>query len=230
MKTIRILFISLAIILSGSVYAGSLKKVHKANKTLENAKETIENIMEFSNRQIPRSLLREMEAIVIIPNAIKAAFVWGGQGGRGIALVRDESGEWSNPVFINMGEGSFGFQAGAESSNIILLFKDKCTILKMESAEITLGTEASIAAGPISSNASLMTNVKFDKEILSYTNSKGVFAGLSLKGMVLKSNNNINEAYYKRSHVDFNEILFDTDTSTNKEIREFLDTLTHCSI
>jgi len=230
MKTIRILFISFAIILSGSVYAGSLKKVHKANKTLENAKETIENIMESSHRQIPRSLLGEMEAIVIIPNAIKAALIWGGQGGRGIALVRTESGEWSNPLFISMGSGSLGFQAGAESSDIILLFKDKCDILRMEVAEITLGTDASLSAGPVCSNASLTTNAKFDTKILSYTYSKGIFAGLSVKGGVLKSNAQINEAYYKKDYTDIDEILFDTDTSANKALIEFLHTLNDYSM
>ena len=230
MRTIKLLIIGLAIIISGGMQAGSLKKIHKANRTLENAKESIEEIMESSTHQIPSSLLQEMEAIVIIPDAIRAAFIWGGQGGRGIAMVRNDNGEWSNPVFVSLGEGSLGFQAGAESSNIVLLFKDKCDLLGLDDAEITLGTDASLTAGPVSSKASLMTDVKFDQEILSYTYSKGIFAGLSIKGCVLKSHKQINEAYYQKENVDLDELFFDTDTSDQTAVQDLVQMIVDYSM
>lgn len=248
MRTIKISLLVTALILNTSVFAGTPGKVEKtkkeavafvnklafwnkdnsiekANKTLENATKTLKNIMESSSQRIPETLLNDMEGIVIIPRAFKVAMVWGGQGGRGIAMVRDENGEWSNPVFVNLGEGSVGFQAGAEFSDIVLLFKDGDDILKLENAELTLGADISLVAGPVSSNASVITDAKFDSDILSYTYSKGLFAGISLKGGILKSNDKINEAYYEKENIDLSEIFFETDTSDKNELSEFLHTL-----
>ena len=253
MKTLKISLLIAALMLSGSLIAetsgkgekvkngavGFMNKmtknshdrsVDKANKTLVKATKTLENILVTSDHRIPKSLLNEMEGIVIIPSAVKAALAWGGQGGRGIAMVRDENGEWSNPVFITLGEGSIGFQAGFEFSEIVLLFKDSDDIIKLEKAEITLGADAEIVAGPVCTKATAISDIKFDSKIISYSYGKGVFAGASVKGGVLKSNRHLNEAYYDTNDHDFNEIFFNTDTTDKVELNEFMNTLNECSM
>ena len=253
MKTLKISLLIAALILSGNVFAdspdngGKVKKeaialinkmptrshdksVKKANKTLIDATSTLENILLTSDHRIPKSLLNEMEGIVIIPGAIKAAIGWGGQGGRGIAMVRNEDGEWSNPVFITLGEGSVGFQAGVEFTDIVLLFKNSDDIFKLENSEITLGADAGLVAGPVCTNASAISNIKFNSKIVSYSYSRGVFAGASIKGGVLKSNKHVNEAYYDKDDIVFDEVFFLTDISEKKELNDFLNTLNECSM
>jgi len=253
MKTLKISLLITALIISGSVFADSPvngekeknkaisfinkmtkrshnKSVEKANKTLTGATNTLENILVTSDHRIPKSLLDEMEGIVIIPGALKVAMGWGGQGGRGIAMVRDENGEWSNPVFITLGEGSVGFQAGVEFSDIVLLFKYSDDIFKLENTEITLGADAGLVAGPVCSTASATSDIKFDSKIVSYSYSRGIFAGASIKGGVLKSNSHVNKAYYNNDDIKFNEVFFSTDTSDKKELNDFRKTLYECSM
>jgi len=174
---------------------------------------------------IPQSLINDAEGIIIIPNAFKVALGWGGQGGRGIAIIHREDGTWSNPVFVTLGEGSLGFQAGAESSDIILLFKDRDQILKLEKSEITIGVDVTAVAGPSSANIHASTDIKFDADIYTYSRSKGLFAGVNVKGGVMKSNDSLNEAFYAQDQVDFDEIFNKLDFPFNKEIGQFIQSI-----
>ena len=158
----------------------------KAAKTINEAVEALENIMEDPMSSIPKNLINQSEGIVIFPDAFKIAFgCVGGQGARGIAMIHKEAGTWSNPFIVSFGEGSLGFQLGVQSSDIVLLFKDRNDIMDIDESEVTIGSDISVVAGPSNRAYSTSTDVEFDAEVYSYTQSKGLFAGVSVHGGIL---------------------------------------------
>ena len=233
MKTIANLFLVAMLIVSvgnlraesSNAYTLSVEK-EKAEKTLVKAVIALENIMEDPENSIPQSLIKKSEGIVIFPRAIKVAIgAWGGQGGRGIAMIRKEDGTWSNPFFVTLGEGSLGIQIGAQSSDIVLLFKHRYDILEIDNAEIILGGDIGVAAGPVSNGSSADTDIKFEREIYSYYRSKGLFAGASLAGGILSYNEMVNEALYGVDGVIAGEIFNEIETPYNDEVNDLIEAL-----
>ena len=198
----------------------------KANKTLQKSVMALDNIMENPENSIPPSLISQSEGIVIFPRAFKVAVgAVGGQGGRGIAMIRKDDGSWSNPFFVTLGEGSLGFQIGAQASDIVLLFKDRNDLMGIDKVEITLGTDVGVAAGPVSKGSSATTDIKFDSEIYSYYQSKGLFAGVSLKGGVLTFNNSVSESLYCMDDVNADEIFNEIETPFNEPVNNLIEAL-----
>ncbi len=233
MKTIANLFLVAMLIVSvgnlraesSNAYTLSVEK-EKAEKILVKAVIALENIMEDPENSIPQSLIKKSEGIVIFPRAIKVAIgAWGGQGGRGIAMIRKEDGTWSNPFFVTLGEGSLGIQIGAQSSDIVLLFKHRYDILEIDNAEIILGGDIGVAAGPVSNGSSADTDIKFEREIYSYYRSKGLFAGASLAGGILSYNEMVNEALYGVDGVIAGEIFNEIETPYNDEVNDLIEAL-----
>ena len=135
--------------------------------------------------------------MAIIPNVIKGGFVIAGRFGRGVVMVREPNGAWRGPVFATFTGGSIGWQIGIQSTDVVLVFKNRKGIEKMlEGSEFTLGADASIAAGPVGRQASAGTDVTLNAEIYSYSRSRGLFAGVALDGSVLRVDNRANAAYY----------------------------------
>ncbi|MEO1050855.1 MAG: lipid-binding SYLF domain-containing protein [Bacteroidota bacterium] len=197
----------------------------KANSTLEKATIAFEDLIESPDVGVPKSLLEKMEGIVVFPKALKVALGVGGQGGRGFAMIKKEDGKWSNPFFISMGEGSVGAQIGVQSSDIVLIFKRRENIIKLENTELTLGGDVGIAAGPVGRNSSVNTDIGFDAEIYSYSRSKGLYAGISLEGTVLESNDKVNKAFYDKNSITIKDIFFDTKTPYNDKVAAFIKML-----
>lgn len=232
--TMKLMIVSTLVILSGTMFAASLstdnpdddKNVKKANKTILKSVEALDNVMEDPENYIPPSLIIQSEGIVIFPSAFKLAVgVAGGQGARGIALVRKADHSWSNPFFVTMGEGSLGLQLGAQKSDIILLFKDKNEILGLENSDITLGGDIGVAAGPVSRGASATTDVSFDSEIYSYYRSRGLFAGVSFKGGVLAYNHKVNDSLYGMNDITSKVIFNETETPYNDNVIDLIDAI-----
>lgn len=202
------------------------ENLEKANKTIREAIEALDKIMIDQKSRIPVELLRKCEGIVIFPGAFKVAIgALGGQGGRGIALIRKENGSWSNPFFVWLGEGSVGAQIGAQSSDIVLIFKDRENILRMEEAEIKLGSDISATAGPENKDFSANTDIKFETEIYSYSRSKGLFAGVSVSGGALIYNDELNDAFYELNSVRVDQIFNELQTPYNKKVDDLIKTL-----
>lgn len=202
------------------------KLLLKANKTIQKSAIALDNIMENPENSIPPSLISKSEGIVIFPSAFKLALgVAGGQGARGVAMIRKDDGSWSNPFFVSLAEGSLGFQIGAQKSDIVLLFKDKNDIIGIDNAEITLGSDVGVAAGPVSKGSSSTTDIKFDSEIYSYYQSKGLFAGVSLKGGVLVYNNRVSDALYLKNDVNADDIFNEIETPYNAEVNDLIKAL-----
>ena len=158
----------------------------KAIKTIEKAVRVLDSVMEESVNGIPHSLINESEGIMIFPGACKvAAGAFNGHGGRGIAMIHNEDGSWSNPFFVTIREGSQRFQIGTQTSDFVLLFKDRNDIIDIDKAAITLGGDVGVAAGSVYNGSSSSNDNTFETEIYTHHRSKGLFTGVSLNGGIL---------------------------------------------
>lgn len=151
----------------------------------DKAARVFREIMDTPDKGIPQDLLEKAECVAVFPSVLKAGFIVGGRGGRGVASCRTAAG-WSAPAFFNLGGGSFGLQIGAQSTDFVMLFMNKGGLDSLLSDEFTLGGDASVAAGPVGRQAGASTDLKLNAQILSYSRSRGLFAGLELKGVVIK--------------------------------------------
>ena len=149
---------------------------------------------------MPRLVMRNAHGIVIIPDMFKASFVIGARFGRGVLLVRQPDGAWSNPVFVHLMGGSFGLQAGAQSTDLVLVFQTQRGLDRFIKGrgKLTLGVDASAAAGPVGKRFVAGTDVALKSEILSYSNTQGIFAGVSAQGGTLQIDWKANMRYYGR--------------------------------
>ena len=173
----------------------SPKQLKEASKKSADAARVFEQIMGTPERSIPKGLLDKAEAVAVFPGMIKAGFVVGGRGGSGI-ISRRVTGGWSAPAFFKLGGASVGPQIGAAKTDLVLLFMNEDALKGLLEDKLEIGGEASAAAGPVGRTASASTNLTLDAGILSYSRSKGLFAGLELKGGVINPDNNLNEALY----------------------------------
>ena len=171
------------------------KKIDQAARRAQQAAQTLTEIMNVRDKAIPRELLAKAEAVAIFPNVIKAGFIFGGRGGSGVISRRQPNG-WSAPAFFKLGGGSVGLQIGASSTDFILLFMNPAALQGLLEDKFEIGGEGSVAAGPVGRAAAASTNATLDAGILSFSRSKGLFAGLELKGVVINPDNDDNVAVY----------------------------------
>lgn len=165
-------------------------------KTLSKAAQVIDEMQAWPKTRIPDTLLSQAEGIIIIPDSVKGGFVFAGRGGHGVALVRTPEG-WSDPTFVNLGGASVGPQIGVEISELVLVFKTKKSMEQIleGKSKLKLGVDAAVAAGPLGRRAEAATDGKFKAEVLSYSRSRGVFAGVSLDGAVLWNADDANKEF-----------------------------------
>jgi lipid-binding SYLF domain-containing protein len=181
----------------------SAKETAEATRHAQEAAEVFTKIMNIPDQAIPQSLLDKAEAIAVFPNVIKAGFIIGGRGGDGV-ISRRVPGGWSAPAFFKLGGGSVGLQIGASSTDFVMLFMNTEALEGLLQDKFEIGGEGSVAAGPVGRSASASTDAQLKAQILSYSRSKGLFAGLELKGVVIDPDNKDNLAIYK---MKANEIL-----------------------
>jgi len=175
---------------------------------VEKAIEVIKDLASLKDEGIPAKLLQKAQGLAIIPGVVKAAWGIGGQYGRGIILIKKEDGHWSNPVFIQLIGGSFGWQIGVQKADIVLVFKNRQGVENIASNKITLGADMSVSAGPVGRSAEASTDIQMEAEIYSYSKSKGLFAGVAIKGGTLRVDKEANAAFYGKS-LDAAKILYD---------------------
>jgi len=171
----------------------------------QKAAQVFKEIMNTPDQGIPHDLLDKAKCIAIIPGDKKFAFIFGGSYGRGVATCRTEHG-WSAPMFIAIDGGSVGYQIGGSSTDLVMLFMNDRALHSLLSDKFKLGADASVAAGPVGREATADTDLKLNAEILSYSRSKGVFAGVSLSGAVVQADKSGDQALYG-DNVDSHEIL-----------------------
>jgi SH3 domain-containing YSC84-like protein 1 len=169
----------------------------KTQERLNDATELFGEIMATPDRSIPQDLLEKAPCIVLIPGLKKAALGFGGKYGRGFAVCRTTSGEgWGPPAALRVEGGSVGFQIGISSSDVVLLVVNERGMKKLSGSKFTLGADATAAAGPVGRNATAQTDASMHAEILSWSRSKGLFAGISLDGATLRNDLDLNEILY----------------------------------
>ena len=171
----------------------------------EKAAQVFKQIMDTPDQGIPHDLLESAKCIAIIPGDKKFAFIFGGSYGRGVAICRTAHG-WSAPMFLAIDGGSVGYQIGGSSTDLVMLFMNDRALHSLLSDKFKLGADASVAAGPVGRSAAAGTDLKLNAEILSYSRSKGVFAGVSLDGAAVQADKSGDQALYG-ANVNRHEIL-----------------------
>ncbi|HYP67543.1 MAG TPA: lipid-binding SYLF domain-containing protein [Thiobacillaceae bacterium] len=195
MRTLKKLLIASLLLgvlpIAGSVFAAA----EEADK-LSSASDVLEKITTIPEQSIPPALLKDAHGLAVIPGVIKAGFVVGGSYGKGVLTVRDKDGRWSAPVFVTLKAGSVGWQIGAESTDVLLVFKTAKSVDGIVKGTFTLGADAAVAAGPVGRRGEAATDTELKAEILSYSRSRGLFAGVSLEGSSIGIDYASNKDFY----------------------------------
>jgi len=190
------------------------------------ATEVLEEVQGMPDQRIPDLLLARAYGIAVIPDVAKVAFIFGGRRGRGVLVVRNTlTSPWSNPTFITLTGGSWGLQAGAQASDIILVFTTKTGIEGIAGGKLTLGADASVATGPVGRQGSAATDLNFNTEIYSYARTRGLFGGIALDGSVISIDKSANAALYGKSGVTATEIFAGQSPSAPAPAQRFLERL-----
>lgn len=200
-KSKRFLSALMALILTAGFVAAQTnskqnkKDIKEAKKTSSAAVKLFNKIMNEPDKAIPKDLLERAEAVAIFPGVVNAAFIFGGRGGVGIISRRTSTG-WSAPAFFKIGGASFGAQIGGQKIDYVMLIMNDGGLKGLLEDKFEIGGEASVAAGPVGRSASATTNTTLDAGILSYSHTKGLFAGVAIKGAVITPDNDRNQAVY----------------------------------
>jgi lipid-binding SYLF domain-containing protein len=197
-----------------------------ADRLYESAK-VLDELVQAPDGGVPKDLLQKAECVAVIPAVKKGAFIIGGNYGRGVVACKKDEGKgpWGSPAMISISGGSVGFQWGGQSNDVVMLFMTPDSIKHLLKDKVTLGGDASAAVGPKGREASAQTNATMRAEILTYARSRGVFAGISLKGAVLRPDNDANKALYN-GDVDAKALLVEGKGTIPEPAKKFIDTLT----
>ncbi len=184
------------------------------------ATQVLEELRATPDQNVPDWLMQRAYGVAVIPEVIKGAFVFGGRYGSGVLTVRDPSGRFSSPIFITLGGGSVGWQVGATSTDVVLVFVTQRSVEHFARGKFTLGADASVAAGPVGRQTEAAAGI--NAEIYSYSRSRGLFAGVALDGTVIAFDKKANNAFYNGEEVTTTEITSGKVTSKSESARRFL--------
>ena len=186
----------LASLLALSLTAGTAVAGPEQDARAREALRVLNEVQAIPESAIPDKLLDEARAIVVIPDTLKVGLVLGGRRGHGLLSVKSPDGTWSNPSFVKLTGGSIGFQAGVQSSDVVLVFRNDRSLESIVNGKVTLGADAGVAAGPVGRNAAAATDGQLKAEIWSWSRARGLFAGVALDGAVLQIDNDANQLAY----------------------------------
>jgi lipid-binding SYLF domain-containing protein len=185
--------------------------------------QVLEELRQTPDQNVPDWLMQRAYGVAVIPEVIKGAFIFGGRFGKGVLTVRDSAGRFSNPIFITLGGGSFGFQGGATSTDVVLVFVTPRSVENFARGKFTLGADASVAAGPVGRQGEAAAGV--NAEIYSYSRARGLFAGVALDGTVIAFDGGANNAFYHSNEVTTTEITSGRVVTHAESARRFLATV-----
>jgi lipid-binding SYLF domain-containing protein len=216
-KTISLLLMGFMGLAGTYAWAGSARE--DTVDRLQNSVDVLHGIMSTPDKGIPEEVLSNAKCILVVPDLIKGGFIFGGKHGRGVASCRTAEG-WSAPAFVSVGGGSWGLQIGVEDVDLVMLVMNDRGFQHLLSSKFELTGEGSVAAGPVGRHASAGTDWKMNTEVLTYSRSKGVFAGLTLEGAVVQQDDDSTRAIYGKD-MEFRNIL-SGKVSTPKSADAFL--------
>jgi len=183
------------------------KDALEAKQLVEQAKAAVDGFAgDKQTGKAVRDLIKKAKGVYVAPGVLRGAFIVGASGGSGVLLVRGDKGAWNGPAFYTIGDVSFGFQAGGDKSQVLLLIMSDRGVKSMLGSSIKLGADASVAAGPVGAGAQAET-ANLSADILSFSQSKGLYAGVSLDGAVMAKREGLNEAYYHKTDITPTDIL-----------------------
>jgi len=201
----------------------------RLNKRVEQCTAVLDEIMQMPEYSIPEDLLSKSSAIAIFPNTLKGGFIWGGRYGQGVIIARDpKTKKWSSPAFFTIGGVSWGLQIGGEAIDLILVIIGQDALDGFLMDNVTLGGDASVAAGPVGRDADASTDLLLKGGIFSYSRTKGLFAGVALKGAVITPNNVANRTFYGED-LSSKEILVEGKAGMPEPAKELIKTLSEYS-
>jgi lipid-binding SYLF domain-containing protein len=185
----------LSVLLTGGMVVGTAHAQSEEADRVAEAARVLEEVLSAPDKGIPKSILDKAEALVVIPSTVKGAFIVGAQRGKGIISGRG-GGSWSPPAFITLTGGSIGFQIGGQATDIVLVVVNRRGLENLTADSFKIGGDASVAAGPVGREATAATDYKMQAEILSYSRSRGLFAGVSLAGSTIRADRDANKTIY----------------------------------
>lgn len=198
----------------------------REEQRIADAADVIDQLLRIPEKTIPPSLLARAYAVAVIPDVVKAGFVFGARHGKGVLVVRQDDNSWSNPAFIKLTGGSFGWQAGVQSTDVILVFKSRKGVTDITNGKLTLGADAAIAAGPLGRQAEIATDLEFEAEVVSYSRSRGLFAGVALDGSGLTMDRKANAAFYSSASMTPEKIFASSPNIAPDIANTFVQVLT----
>ena len=223
MKLIYFNIVFTLFLVSGAWADGS-----KQRKILRTSQLVLEEIQKSPDQQIPMNLISKAKAIIVFPTMLKAGFFVGARYGKGIASVRaEETGEWGPPAFLFTTGGSFGFQFGAQAIDLILLVMSQRGLEGLLNEQFTLGGDIAISAGPVGRHAEASADVFMQGEIYSYSRSKGLFGGVSLKGTIITSDSDANLTYYGHPYTSKEILLTKQVRKVPESGKQFIKIFNH---
>ncbi len=217
----RPLIIFLALSLAFPVVAAT-----KEEKRVADASDVLDQLSRIPEKSVPPSLLSRAYAVAVIPNVVKIGFGLGARRGKGIIVVRNDDSSWSNPAFVTLTGGSIGWQVGAQSTDIILVFKTRKGVDGIANGKLTLGADASVAAGPVGRQAAVATDIEFKAEVYSYSRSRGLFAGVSLEGSGVTMDRKANASFYSDASMTPEKIFASSPNVAPNMANTFVQILT----
>jgi len=223
-------FILIAFLIGATTIVTPVRASNKEDDRLQNAGEVMKEIIDVPD-DIPQSLLDKADCVIVIPSVLKAAFIFGGSYGRGAMTCRsgdDFQGPWGAPTMMALEGGSFGFQLGGQATDFVLLVMNSRGASSILNSKVKLGADAAVAAGPKGRNAQADTDVTLRAEVLSYSRSRGLFAGISLEGSTLRPDNDGNERIYRKK-LDAKDIVLHNAVPVPPPAKLLIDTLTQHS-
>jgi lipid-binding SYLF domain-containing protein len=192
----KLVLLTLAVCLGSFAFAGDEEsKESKATDRVQAAAQVLSEIQSAPDSGIPQDILSKAECVAVVPSMLKGGFIVGGKYGRGLASCRNPKG-WSAPAFFTITGGSFGFQAGGQAVDLVMLIMNNDGMQRLLSSQVALGADASVAAGPVGRHAEGNTDWKMRAQVLTYSRTRGVFAGVSLNGAVMKQDKDSTREFY----------------------------------
>ena len=217
----KVPFVVLGLLLSASLAAAQSDE----KKLITEATTVMSEMMATGDKGIPKTILEDAVGVAVFPGLIKGGFVVGAQHGRGILSVRDQkTGQWSAPAFLTINCGSFGAQIGAQAIDLILVVKDRRGLQQLVQNQFKIGADAGVAACPIGRDASAATDIQMRAKILSYSRSRGLFAGITLNGSTIHQDRDANERFYG-SPLRTGEVVFEHKGGTPDPVSDWIASL-----
>jgi lipid-binding SYLF domain-containing protein len=198
----------------------------KEEQRVADSADVLDQLLRIPEQSIPPAMLARAYAVAVVPSVVRIGFGLGARRGKGILVVRQDDGSWSNPAFITLTGGSFGFQAGVQRTDVVLVFKSRRGVDNITDGKLTLGADASIAAGPVGRSVEGATDMRFEAEIVSYSRARGIFAGVSFAGSGVTMDRRANAAYYSSPSMTPEKIFASSPNIAPASANRFVQVLT----